>query len=105
MLLNYSWPGNIRELRNVCEALSVADRSMGTDSLSRLLDVKTVQDDNVQNNDKYSLSIAKDSSLKDVENIYLKDLIARHSIKEACRISGLSRTTLWRRVQQISHNN
>ena len=105
MLLNYSWPGNIRELRNVCEALSVADRSMGTDSLSRLLDVKTVQDDNVQDNDKYSLSITKDSSLKDVENIYLKDLIARHSIKEACRISGLSRTTLWRRVQQISHNN
>ena len=51
-----------------------------------------------------ALYIPEDASLKDVYDLYLKKLLKEHSLSEVVKISGISRTTLWRYINKLDLN-
>ncbi len=99
MLLSYQWPGNVRELRNVAEALSFSGNRVQVQELSELI---TPKNKVPSAKGATHLDISDTTSLMDVEKQYLKHLLSKHSISECVKISGLSRTTLWRRLRELS---
>ena len=97
LLMDYGWPGNVRELRNIAEALSFYGPAISTANLRALLsqDLKPGAGEGM-----VSLSIREGASMKEVEEAYLARLCEEHGLKEVCEITGLSRTTLWRRLRE-----
>ena len=113
-LENYNWPGNVRELVNVLERTISAARHEGTlfprhlpislrviiarDSVTQDKQVHYNESKNIDTSDGFpQLKEYRESAIADVEKHYLTDLLAYtgYSKKEACRISGLSRTRLY----------
>jgi len=80
-LIKHDWPGNIRELRNICERLSV----LSTNNQITGLDVKEIFHSLLRNQivrpDKGSEMVEKTKKL---------------TRKETAEMLGISRTTLWR---------
>ena len=82
ILLSYPWPGNIRELRNICEKIIVlfdADRITG-DDIGKILSFD-------EEEEKESISIGALAA----SGIIKKGALAKEL--------GVSRTTLWRRLK------
>ena len=101
-LKEYAWPGNIRELRNLCERMSI------------LLPGKTINIDNLPAEIKNAKQIATQQSLVSLpdaglslENVEI-DLIQQALSKtmgnrsKAARLLGLSRDTLLYRMKKYS---
>lgn len=97
LLDNYRWPGNVRELRNIAEALSFYGKRVRLENLQSLLE----QSGGAQRGSGMVLELSKHASLREVEQAYLKKVMSEYSIKEACELTGLSRTTLWRRLREF----
>ena len=97
LLMDYGWPGNVRELRNIAEALSFYGPSISTSNLRSLLsqDLKPGAGEGT-----VSLRIREGASMREVEEAYLARLCQEHGLREVCEITGLSRTTLWRRLRE-----
>ncbi|MCU7834161.1 MAG: sigma-54 dependent transcriptional regulator [gamma proteobacterium symbiont of Taylorina sp.] len=101
-LTNYSWPGNIRELRNLCERMSILlpGKSIDIDNLPP--EIKNAQQYAVQ---KFLVSLP-DSGLS-LENVEI-DLIQQALSKtlgnrsKAARLLGLTRDTLLYRMKKYS---
>ena len=84
IMLSYSWPGNIRELRNICEKIIVlfdGDEISGGD-MKRIITV-----------DEHPSASAADAS---IEALALSGLIKKGALAKEL---GVSRTTLWRRLK------
>lgn len=97
---NYSWPGNIREIRNISEQLAVlyegekilpsdiaavlpAERKRETPPLAEATEVKA-------------------PSLKSLQRRQIAEVLAKTgSKKEAAEILGISKTTLWRKCREL----
>lgn len=82
ILLSYPWPGNIRELRNICEKIIVlfdADRITG-DDIGKILSFD-------EEEEKESISI---------EALAASGIIKKGALAKEL---GVSRTTLWRRLK------
>jgi propionate catabolism operon transcriptional regulator len=99
-LRNYSWPGNIRELRNICERLVVLTEK---DVIQRA-DVRNLLDmyDQQIDNDKTEIS-TKENSIANEEN--MDDLLKLMKLvkvnkTDMANVLGMSRTTLWRRLKE-----
>jgi len=95
LLKNYSWPGNIRQLRNVIErvvALSQSDR-IGPDDLPfRNTDQEIFQ----------SLGTKGEIiSLEELEKRYIQKVMEQvgGNQKQAAALLGISQTTLWRKLK------
>ncbi len=98
ILLEYNWPGNIRELRNLAEKLiALNDENSVVDPLliSSLLS-EEAQD---EKNGNY-IKILEGSSLKDMEIEILKQMLKRYEPEEVCRKLNISRVTLWRKMNK-----
>ncbi len=88
-LMGYSWPGNIRELRNAVERASILCRaeSIGTEHLPD----KLLQKDG---NAKHDEMI----SLEKLEEMHIRYVLARtKSLQEAADILRIDQATLWRK--------
>jgi two-component system NtrC family response regulator len=114
-LLRYSWPGNVRELINALERSIVAARkepilfSKHLPTYIRVSIARTPFDDqhttdtqNFQGNLDPSKTLPsllkfRQTALAEAEMHYLRDLMSltKGNIKEACRVSGLSRSRLY----------
>lgn len=84
IMLSYSWPGNIRELRNICEKIIVlfdGDEISGGD-MKRIITV-----------DEHPSASAADAS---IEALALSGFIKKGALAKEL---GVSRTTLWRRLK------
>lgn len=94
-LKNYSWPGNIRELRNVAER-AVIFSSSNTITIDTIMEIDVDQD------------IEKEEAKKDEKILTTKELYEGYLesgltlTKYALRV-GMSRTTLWRRFKTIQN--
>jgi NtrC-family two-component system response regulator AlgB len=89
-LESYNWPGNIRELRNVCER-AVALCKTKQISLEHL-------PGNFIPNATPLVELGDSISLDKVEELHIRRVLARSkSIEEAARILEMDPATLWRR--------
>lgn len=88
MLLEYSWPGNIREIRNICEKLVVlcdSDQITG-DDLRKFKVFKQLSEE------------AEEVGEKEFDG-HMKDLLRKKKKSELAKELGISRTTLWRKTR------
>ncbi|MFQ6083130.1 MAG: sigma-54-dependent transcriptional regulator [Candidatus Aminicenantia bacterium] len=103
ILMNYDWPGNIRELENVIErAVVLCDSDIITKHFlpNNLLE-------NNSNEDKFLLSINNNTSLKELTKEYQKRIIikalreAKGVQKEAAEILNIKPTTLNEMIKRL----
>ena len=100
-LTRFSWPGNIRELRNAAERLAILHTS----------DVVTVKEIELLDIGSTSLRLDEGPSVKPMkirnsysdEELYQQYLHSGLSREVFARQVGLSRTTLWRKFAQFMH--
>lgn len=113
-LTEYSWPGNIRELRNFAERLTVMAKKTNIyfedirDQFLHTEDSDNCIDDNtsLKNIFNKAKDYAPDKSLNIAENEKLSIRCALEntngSILNAAKELGISRTTLWRKIKKYN---
>ncbi|MBF0499245.1 MAG: sigma-54-dependent Fis family transcriptional regulator [Candidatus Riflebacteria bacterium] len=89
-LLAYSWPGNIRELRNAMERTVIIWPS-------HLIEPQAFPE-RISGNPSTEIRIGSDRTLEEIEREHILRVIARSSsLEEAARILGVDTSTLWRK--------
>lgn len=101
-LTEYYFPGNIRELRNILERLSLILQHDITNNdvqsiINRIIDKQIYHTE--ENTDKSVFSIIENSEKQDIINVLLK---VKGSRIDATKELGISNTTLWRKMKK--HN-
>lgn len=95
VLDSYNWPGNIRELRNICERIAV----LVEENIIIKDDIISLLDTNEEYGEKNS-NAAVDFNDKEAEDITKLIEAAKFNKAEMAKILGMSRTTLWRRLNK-----
>ena len=97
----YSWPGNIREIRNISEQLTVlceGEQITGED-VSTVLHLSHVSQRS------FSLQNGADPTLSGLQKRQIIEVLSRASSrKEAAEMLGISKTTLWRKCKEFGLN-
>lgn len=104
MLLVYDWPGNIRELYNIMERLSLMiSISENKWSLEKMLQKVMYDSGSTANPDSIAIKVNVEQGLKSameqVEKVIIDTTLARCNQKQelAAKKLGIGRTTLWRK--------
>ncbi len=96
VLLNYFYPGNIRELRNIIEHAFICskDNTILPEHLPGEL---------LREGERLNFTSAKESSLDNVEKEWILRMLEETGWRyaETARRLGISRTTLWRKVKSF----
>lgn len=108
-LLEYSWPGNIRELQNIAERTVLLSDSLQLTSefLAFLLPIH-IRKPNVKalrNANTFSISDTQD--LNELESRYIAYLLEKfnNSKDKVCQYLNISRPTLWRKLNYTQENS
>lgn len=99
--LQYQWPGNIRELKNVAEVLAFDNADITPRQLDDLLENDEIQGTAVMDSDNNTITFSADMSFKDMEKEILAQLMEKHTPEEVCAKLGISRVTLWRKINGV----
>lgn len=94
----YTWPGNVREIRNVSEQLAVLCDSehISDEDVAAVLHLPTHAGFSLP------LPVNTDPTLRGIQKQQIMEVLARtQSRKEAASILGISKTTLWRRCKEL----
>jgi two-component system, NtrC family, response regulator AlgB len=94
-LIPYSWPGNIRELRNVVERAVVLSRGtvIRKEDLSDVIFAPSAPQ---------PIQLSTDSSLEELEQEHIKRVLAvAPTLEDAAATLGISIPTLWRRRKRF----
>ena len=97
-LQSFSWPGNVREVRNVIESIIVMSRS-------REITLKDLPDRiRQESNSSHAITLRAGSTLKDAEKelIRLTLVSCGGNRAEAARILGIGRKTLYRKIEEYA---
>ena len=97
MLMEYEWPGNIRELRNICEqmAVLVEGDTIDTEDVLRVVGRQITESKNTGSMRRVKLATA---ASPDVAAIHQAIASAEGNKTKAAELLGISRTTLWRKL-------
>ena len=94
----YAWPGNIRELRNVCEQLAV----LCENDIITVADIATVLPINTAVQERLVAQEGSDLTLRRLQKRQIAEALARASSrKEAAEMLGISKSTLWRKCKEM----
>lgn len=110
LLLNYSWPGNIRELRNIAERIMVVSHDTSyiiqAEDLQKMLEEINGDDKNLLITGAQKVNkIRKIKKMNDLELIKKVLKETNYNMGKTAEIIGISRTTLWRRLKLLDLNN
>ncbi len=97
LMKRYNWPGNIRELENVIEYLTICSSGTGyidTDMLQGLLNITDIDEQNV--NDASLAESMEQYEIAQIENA----LANSHNLREAGKILGVNASTVSRKIKQ-----
>jgi NtrC-family two-component system response regulator AlgB len=91
-LRNYSWPGNVREFRNVIERAVILCKSEQVDVYHLPPNLSGTQP---------QVSIGDPVPIERIEELHIRRVLAStQSLEEAAQILGIDTATLWRRRKQ-----
>jgi PAS domain S-box-containing protein len=106
LFLSYSWDGNIRELRNVCEQLVVLNETgiISSQEVSSIIQIPgnkesinyVVSEQSLSTN----LSLERKQFEKDLIIKALKE--SNHNKTKAAVLLGMNRTTLWKKLKEYN---
>lgn len=98
VLLDYSWPGNIRELRNAMERLVMLawEGDISAGAVAKALFLEEVPEVRAEKREENFRNEVGNAELRLIQAT-LKECAGKKS--EAARRLGISRTTLWRKLQ------
>ena len=92
--LNYSWPGNIRELENLIERAYILESSSTLTPESFPLELLTLDAPSAQMelDSSFTLAQVRRRALEEVEKRYLKELLANQKgkIRESAEVAGIT---------------
>ncbi|NOY59120.1 MAG: sigma-54-dependent Fis family transcriptional regulator [Calditrichaeota bacterium] len=98
VFLNYSWPGNIRELKNIIERLAILSHSDFIDSQTVTSLMNMSEKEEKIKSGKLSLQSARAEFEKE---FIISSLIENdHKINETAKVLGIQRSHLWRKMKQ-----
>jgi two-component system, NtrC family, response regulator AlgB len=89
---SYSWPGNLRELRNLIERAVIlgGGDEVGADDLAEIIQVRS------------ELRVGGRVTLEEIENEHMRRVIANsRTIDEAATVLGIDPATLYRRKKKL----
>ncbi|MGB9804838.1 sigma 54-interacting transcriptional regulator [Desulfofundulus sp.] len=102
-LMEYDWPGNVRELQNVIQkyVLLIEDGQSCEELITRLINEKIRKSYVLPSGDRETITL-KIGRLEDMERQVIDYLLSTGaSIKEISELTGISRTTLWRKIKTL----
>jgi DNA-binding NtrC family response regulator len=108
VILRYRWPGNVRQLRALCErwVIQCAGRELGVEDLPGELSVRgrpTASPVGAFVTDDITLPQAIDRVVEQVERAYLDKLLSRHRghLIQTAASAGITRRTLFTRMKAL----
>lgn len=106
-MMEYSWPGNVRQLRNIIERLNIMilSNSITLDDVKQYIDDESIRDYSIDVNDKYQdyvLSVAREEFEKDFIEKKLKE--NKFNISKAAKALGLYPSNLHSKINKLGIN-
>jgi two-component system response regulator HydG len=98
LLMEHSWPGNVRELRNLTERAVVVDQ----DGLITLSDLP--EHFQAPGSGLVPIAQRRHLTLRELEKMYILSALQEcgDSRQKACRLLGITKATLWRKLKSYS---
>jgi DNA-binding NtrC family response regulator len=102
-MLSYSWPGNIRELKNFCKFILINEREINNEVILKHLEVKILKNNGIAESSLHKY--LRMDKLKDGIASFEKDFLHFHLNRHNWRIShtarqiGIERTTLYKKMK------
>jgi len=97
LLKSHSWPGNIRQLRNVAEVVAYSEEEViDAHHISAVLG----EQERSMASSSF-ITIPESGSLKEMEAGIIQNLATKYSTEELCKRLGISRVTLWRKMKNM----
>ena len=102
-LLNYNWPGNIRELRNLIERVTILSQGKDENSVLNIIKESLSQSES----EKFSLSETLDYPLREARENFEKEYLITQlkkfsgNITKTARFVGMERSALHRKLKLL----
>jgi transcriptional regulator with PAS, ATPase and Fis domain len=104
VLLNYSYPGNVRELENILEHALIVCQG---EEIRRQHLPDYVQTTDRRLASSRSVAPLSNAGSEDEDRLRIRDALQRSGGRrsQAARLLGIDRTTLWRRIRRLGLND
>ena len=102
-LLNYAWPGNIRELRNLIERVTILSQGQNEDKILNIIKESLSQSES----DKFSITETLDYPLREARENFEKEYLITQlkkfsgNISKTARFVGMERSALHRKLKLL----
>ncbi len=102
-LLNYAWPGNIRELRNLIERVTILSQGQNEDKILNIIKESLSQSEG----DKFSITETLDYPLREARENFEKEYLITQlkkfsgNISKTARFVGMERSALHRKLKLL----
>ena len=102
-LLNYSWPGNIRELRNLIERVTILSQGKNEDKILNIIKESLSQSES----EKFSITETLDYPLREARENFEKEYLITQlkkfsgNISKTARFVGMERSALHRKLKLL----